>query len=209
MSDRIKLTWHGHSCFKIEAKGHSAVIDPYTGVPGYPELSLSAGEVYTSHDHDDHGWVRVVRIEDEPGESPFKVTTVDCFHDPEGGALRGGNKITVFEVLGKRIAHLGDLGHQLGEEQVKSIGACDVILLPVGGTYTVDAREAKQVADVLDPAVIIPMHYRTGRYGFDVIAEPEEFLRLCTDRRIIREDTAVWEVDDSGERRVVLLKFEA
>ena len=56
MSDRIKLTWHGHSCFKIEAKGHSAVIDPYTGVPGYPELSLSAGEVYTSHDHDDHGW---------------------------------------------------------------------------------------------------------------------------------------------------------
>ncbi len=99
MSDRIKLTWHGHSCFKIEAKGHSAVIDPYTGVPGYPELSLSAGEVYTSHDHDDHGWVRAVRIEDEPGESPFKVTTVDCFHDPEGGALRGGNKITVFEVL--------------------------------------------------------------------------------------------------------------
>ena len=77
----------------LDVYKRQAVIDPYTGVPGYPELSLSAGEVYTSHDHDDHGWVRAVRIEDEPGESPFKVTTVDCFHDPEGGALRGGKDV--------------------------------------------------------------------------------------------------------------------
>ena len=209
MSDRITITWHGHSCFKIEAAGHSAVIDPYTGVPGYPELSLTAGEVYTSHGHDDHGWIQAVRTEAEAGESPFRVTTVECFHDPKRGALRGENKITIFEVLGKRIAHLGDLGHLLSEEQVKAVGKCDVILIPVGGYYTIDAQEAKKTADALDPTVIIPMHYRTGGYGFDVIGEPEDFLSLCTDRRIIKEEGPRWEIDDSPEKRVVLLKFGA
>lgn len=207
MSDRVKITWYGHSCFKIEAAGHSAVIDPYTDVPGYPELSLTAGEVYTSHGHDDHGWVQAVKIVEEAGESPFKISVVPCFHDPEGGALRGENKITIFEVLGKRIAHLGDLGHLLSEEQIKAVGKCDVILIPVGGYYTIDAQEAKKTADALDPCVIIPMHYRTGKYGFDVIAEPDEFLKLCKDHKVIYGEGPDWEIDDSDEKRVVLLKF--
>lgn len=210
MSDRIKITWHGHACYKLECGGHSIVIDPYREVPGYPALDLTAGAVCASHtQHDDHGYFEAVTVKEEAGESPFTITTVDCFHDPEGGTLRGVNKITIFEAAGKRLAHFGDLGHILSEEQLAAVGKCDVAFMPVGGFYTVDAAEAKQIIDALDPVTVIPMHYRTGEFGFDVIAEPEDFLDLCTDRTVIRHNGAVLEVDDSQERRAVLLKFEA
>ncbi len=208
MSDRVKITWFGHACFKIECGGHSIAIDPYREVPGYPELSLEAGSVCCSHtQHDDHGYTEAVRIVEEKGESPFSVRTVDCFHDPEGGALRGENKITIVEAAGKRIAHCGDLGHLLSEEQLRALGACDVMMIPVGGYFTVDAMGAKQIVDAADPIVVIPMHYRTGNIGFDVLTEVDEFLKLCTDRTIVSISGSDFEVDDSKERRTVVLEF--
>ena len=210
MSDRVKITWFGHACFKLECGRHSIVIDPYKEVPGYPELSLQAGAVFCSHTHhDDHGYVEAVKIVEEPGESPFSVSAVDCFHDPEGGTLRGKNKILIIEAAGKRIAHFGDLGHLLSEEQIQAVGACDVILIPVGGYYTIGAAAAKQVVDAVDPTVVIPMHYRKGNVGFDVLTERGDFLDLCTDRTIVSMDGSVFEVDDSEERRVVVLEFSA
>ncbi len=208
MSEKVTLTWYGHACFKIECGGHSLVMDPYRDVTGYPKLNLSAGTVMASHmQHDDHNAFDMVTITDEKGESPFRTETVDCFHDREGGSLRGKNKITIIEAGGKRIAHMGDLGHTLSEEQIAAVGKCDVMLIPVGGYFTVDAGEAKQIVDATDPIVVIPMHYRSGSYGYDVIAEPDEFLSLCSDRELIRQQGPVWEIDDSEERRVVLLKF--
>ena len=208
MSDRVKITWFGHACFKVECGGHSIAIDPYREVPGYPALSMEAGAVYCSHTHhDDHGYTEAVKIVEEAGESPISVSTVDCFHDPEGGSLRGKNQIVIVEAAGKRIAHFGDLGHLLSEQQLQAVGACDVILLPVGGYYTIDAAAAKQVADAVDPAVVIPMHYRRGNVGFDVLSELDDFLKLCTDRSVVFAGGSVFEVDDSKERRVVVLKF--
>lgn len=207
MFDKIKIIWLGHSCFKIEYGGHSIVLDPYENVDGYPELSVSAGAVHASHGHDDHGCIQAVTLEKEEGNSPFKLTEIPCFHDSEGGALRGTNLITVIEVAGKRIAHFGDLGHMLSGEQIAAVGRCDVIMLPVGGFYTIDARGARQVVEDTDPTVVIPMHYRNGKYGFDVIAEVDEFLDLCADREIISMDSNTYEVDDSEKRRVVVLKF--
>ena len=208
MSEKVTITWHGHACFKIECGGHSIVMDPYRGVDGYPELHLSAGAVMASHtQHDDHSAFDLVNIVEEEGDSPFRTETIACFHDDEGGSLRGENKITIIEAAGKRIAHMGDLGHMLSEEQLDAVGKCDVMLIPVGGYFTIDAKGAKEIVDAADPVVVIPMHYRSGSYGYDVIAEPDEVLSLCTDRRLIKQDGPSWEIDDSEERRVVLLKF--
>lgn len=213
ISEKIKITWLGHACFKIECGGHSLVMDPYRGVPGYPDLSVKAGELYASHTHhDDHGYFDAVQIVEEPGESPFSVKTVESFHDDQGGALRGQNKITLIDVLGKRIAHFGDLGHMLDKEQLAAVGHVDVALVPVGGTYTIDAKGAKKLTDDVDPVVVIPMHYRKGIYGYDVIDEPDEFISLCSEgegaREFISKENSEFILDDSSKRRVVLLKFE-
>ncbi len=209
MSEGVRITWYGHACFKIEYGGHSLALDPYRDVPGYPKLQMKAGAVMASHmQHDDHGYLEAVTVTEEEGPSPFRTETVACFHDDAQGSLRGKNNITIIEAGGKRIAHLGDLGHMLSEEQIEAVGKCDVMMIPVGGYYTIDAKGAKQVVDETDPTVVIPMHYRTGSYGFDVIAEPEEFLTLCSDRKIVRAEGPVFETDGSGEKRVVLLRFE-
>lgn len=206
--DKIRLTWLGHSCFKIEYGGNTAVIDPYKDVPGYPSLSCSAGAVYTSHDHDDHGYTQAVRLVKEEGESPFKVTTINCFHDGERGALRGENRITVFEAGEIKIAHFGDLGHPLSADMTKKLKGLNVALIPVGGYYTIDGAQAYDVMKAIDPDVTIPMHYRKGQYGFDVISGPEEFLDLISDRKIEKSELDHIEIGASEEKRVVLLTFK-
>ncbi len=213
ISEKVKITWLGHACFKVECEGHSLVIDPYNGVPGYPALSVKAGEVYASHTHhDDHGYFDAVQIVDEPGESPFSVKTIECFHDDKGGTLRGQNKITLIDAAGKRIAHFGDLGHMLDKDQIAAAGHVDAALIPVGGTYTIEAEGAKKLTDDIDPIVVIPMHYRKGIYGYDVIDEPDKFISLCSEgdgaRRFIEQGSNEFTLDDSDERRIILLRFE-
>lgn len=173
----LRIIWHGHACFEFVCGERSAVIDPYREVPGYPALALEAGEIYASHSHhDDHGYFEAVKIIAQPGKSPFKVTTVDTFHDPEGGALRGKNKITVIEAGGVRLAHFGDLGHELSAEQLEAIKGIDIAMIPVGGFYTIDGIQAAELAGKIDAKIVIPMHYRRNGRGFDVISEPDVFL---------------------------------
>ncbi len=205
---KIKLTWHGHSCFKLECDGHSAVIDPYREVTGYPKLSLEAGEAYKSHDHDDHGYLQAVRIVEEPGESPFRVSVIPCFHDDKKGALRGENLITVFEAEGLKIAHFGDIGHALDEESVQKLQGLDAALIPVGGFFTISGSEAYELMMRLDPKVVIPMHYRKGSLGYDVISEPDEFLNLVKDRPVVMAGSASAEISADSEKCVKVLEFE-
>ncbi len=206
--DKVKLTWLGHSCFKIEFGGHSAVIDPYKEVPGYPHLSCSAGAVYTSHDHDDHGYTQAVTLIKEEGESPFKITTVNCFHDGEQGALRGKNMITIFEAGGIKAAHFGDIGHLLSDDKIEKLKGLNAAMIPVGGYYTIDGAQAHDLMKAIDPDVTIPMHYRMGKYGFDVISGPEEFLDLISDRKIVKSESDHIEIGASEEKRAVLLTFK-
>ena len=147
----MKLTWLGHACFLLEADGYRIVTDPYTGVPGYPSLSVS---------------------------SPFTVREIASFHDDRGGTLRGGNTIRVFTADGISVAHLGDLGHPLSAEQLAAIGPVDAALVPVGGVYTLDAAGAKAVCDALHPGGAVPMHYHHAPYGLPELAGAEEFLKL-------------------------------
>ena len=205
----IKVTWFGHSCFRLECDGHSIVIDPYKEVPGYPELRLSAGTALKSHDHGDHAYLKAVEIVEEPGDSPFSIRTIDCWHDDRQGTLRGPNKITIFEAEGVSVAHFGDIGQELAPEILDSLRGLDAALIPVGGFYTIDGAAAAKLMDSIDPVVTIPMHYRWGNHGFNEISEVTVFTDAVSDRPVIqRESTSIEIAHGNHDRSVVLLRCE-
>lgn len=173
----MKITWLGHSCFCVESAGYRVVLDPYLNVRGYGPLRLRANGVLCSHEHFDHNYRDAVALE-EGGPSPFTVETAATLHDDQGGKLRGQNTVHILRAKGLTVVHLGDLGHQLTDEQAAKLRRCDVLLLPVGGTYTVDAAGAKAVAEAVAPRVIVPMHYRLGGLGFEKLTTLDEFLAL-------------------------------
>ena len=171
----MKITWCGHSCFLVETREGSAVLDPYApgSVPGGSLPALTADAVLCSHGHRDHGYTEGVRLSGKP--AAFSVKTIPCFHDDKGGSLRGENLIRVIEAEGLRIAHLGDLGHPLSEEQLSALGAPDVLLIPVGGHYTIGPETAAALAKAVGARITVPMHYRGAGFGYDVIGPVEEF----------------------------------
>ncbi len=172
------ITYYGHSCFTLESQGFRIAVDPYRDyVPGYDKLELEANEVYCSHGHDDHSWVQAVALRCGGGSSPFTVTEIAGFHDDVSGAKRGPNMMRVFEAEGLRVAHLGDIGCMPPEEDLAKLKGLDACLVPVGGFYTIDAKQAKALMDELKPRVIVPMHYRLGQYGFAEIGELSAFTR--------------------------------
>ena len=170
----MKLTWLGHACFRLESGGCRVILDPCKDVPGVKNTAGEANAVYCSHSHFDHCYTDEIRIvEGDP--SPFAVREIASFHDDANGAKRGANTIRSLTAEGVTVVHLGDLGHTLSAEQLAAIGKCDVLLIPVGGTYTLDTAQAKAVAEQIDPRVVVPMHYRRGEMGFEVLQTVEEF----------------------------------
>lgn len=175
----IKIKWLGHACYKIYFDDIQCVIDPFEKgyVPGYRDISTSADIVLASHMHNDHYGLNEVQqlLRMVHG---VEVTKVNTFHDDKDGTLRGKNIVHIMEYNGVKIAHFGDIGHVLTEEQIQQIGSVDVAIVPIGGTYTVRAPEAKVICEQVNAKVIIPMHYRTGKQGFDVLETTEEFESL-------------------------------
>jgi len=181
----MKIKYLGHSAFVITSnKGVKIIADPYATGPDltYGEITESADIVTVSHGHHDHNNVDAVKgnpeVVNRAGRSEAKgieFNGVTSAHDEAGGRLRGGNIIFCFEVDGVRVCHLGDLGHRLDDKQLKELGSVDVLLIPVGGNYTVDAKVATEVCNQLKPRVVIPMHYRTEK-GLAGISGVEGFL---------------------------------
>lgn len=180
----MKIKWLGHASFLITSDtGTRIITDPYE--PGgnikYGEINESAEIVAVSHEHADHNNVAAVRGKPEVIRGSAKVKGIEfkgipSYHDKAGGSQRGSNTIFCFEVDGIRICHLGDLGHQLSDKQVAELGSIDILLIPVGGYFTIDAKVATQVCSQLKPRVIIPMHYRTDKCAFP-IAGVDDFLK--------------------------------
>jgi L-ascorbate metabolism protein UlaG (beta-lactamase superfamily) len=185
----VKVKWLGHSAFLLTAAdGTSLVTDPYiagsfSGAIKYGPIRETADAVTVSHHHQDHDGVS--HLPGKPkvfeGKGTFKagsisISGIDTFHDANEGAGRGRNTVFVYEADGMRVCHCGDLGHVLTAPQVAAIGKVDVLLVPVGGTFTVDAAAAHKVAEQLATRVTIPMHYKTDRLGFD-IAGVEGFIQ--------------------------------
>lgn len=179
----MKIQYFGHSSFKIiSAAGYSVITDPFDGI-GYSMPRVSANAVTVSHRHFDHDFVKAVSGNPmiiEGGAhtvGDIEISSVLSWHDEVKGAKRGKNTIFKFTADGVTVCHLGDLGEPVSCERVKSIAPADVLLIPVGGTYTLDAAEAARYVKAVAPKIVIPMHYRTADCSLD-IADVEKFLKL-------------------------------
>lgn len=181
------IRYFGHSLFTVTLDSGAVVLtDPYNRFCRYPRRSLKADVVTISHHHYDHDALEVVEgrpaVLDEAGyflpADDIVVTGVPTFHDNHTGARRGKNIVFAVEAEGVRLVHLGDLGHLLDDAQREAVGRPDVLFIPVGGTFTLDAQRAKSCAEQLKPRMIVPMHYQT-RFSEDLgIAPVTEFLQL-------------------------------
>lgn len=181
------ITCIGHAEFVIELEnGMRLATDPYDASCGYAMQDVAADAVLVSHAHHDHaavdavgGWTSVVDTAGTHTLAPgVTVTGVEAFHDDRQGALRGRTLLFLIEAEGLRVAHLGDLGHLPTAEQVKALSPVDVLMLPVGGHFTIDAAQAREVASLLRARVVLPMHYRTDATAGWPIAPVEDFTSL-------------------------------
>ncbi len=179
----MKVRWLGHASFLITSDSGTRIItDPYAVSSGvkYGEIKESADVVTVSHDHFDHNSVDSVggnpQVVKESAEAKgIKFEGVATYHDASGGSERGNNTIFCMDIDGVKLCHLGDLGHPLSGQQVADIGKVDVLLIPVGGFFTIDAKVASEVCDLLNPSVIIPMHFKNDKLDFP-IAVVDDFL---------------------------------
>jgi len=181
----MKIKYLGHAAFVITSNsGVKIIADPYATSPDltYGEINESADIVTVSHGHHDHNNVAAVKgnpeVVNRAGKSVVKgieVRGIASYHDDTGGRRAGNNLIFCFELDGVTACHLGDLGHRLDDKQVKEIGRVDILLVPVGGNYTIDAKVATEVCNQLKPRVIIPMHYKTAK-GLPGISGVDGFL---------------------------------
>ena len=181
----MKLKWLGHSCFLITSEtGLRIITDPYStgGGINYSPVNEAADIVTVSHNHRDHNNIVAVRGKPEVITGSGTKTAkglqfkgIASHHDESKGKERGANTIFYFTVDGIRLCHLGDLGHELSREEISQIGNVDVLLIPIGGFFTIDARVAAKVGDDLKPKVILPMHYKTSKCDLPITGA-EDFL---------------------------------
>lgn len=214
----MKIKWLGHSSFKLtESTGVSVVTDPYDEIDvGIPFPEISADIVTISHDHFDHN--KAVNVKDYKllfnGTGMHEIDGVDVsgflsYHDSQKGALRGKNIVFRFRMDGVEVCHLGDIGEKLSPMLAELIGSINVLLIPIGGRYTIDADMAKDYVDFLMPDVVIPMHYMQDGYSTE-LDELEDFLKKfdrdsieCLDNDEVEFDRADF---DGGMTRVIVLK---
>lgn len=172
----MKIQWLGHACFLLtSSSGVRVLTDPFDPSVGYPVPAVEAEIVTTSHQHSDHNYTQAVKgafqLIDSAGSYSVKgidVVGVDTFHDDAGGSKRGKNLIFRFTIDGLTVAHCGDLGHPLSPEQARAVGPVDVLIVPVGGYYTIDALTAKGVAEQLKARLTVPMHFKTSVMNFPI-----------------------------------------
>lgn len=189
----MRLRYLGHSCFQwIFKDGYTIVSDPYTRVGYSLPTGLSADVVIISHEHFDHNYVegvcktaKIVRGAGEKTDLPFPLVGIESMHDGQGGALRGKNTIYKFCAEHICFCHLGDLGEAYSDALAKQFDDADVLMIPIGGTYTIDARQAAEYVKKLAPKVVIPMHYR-GKDGTLDIDGIEPFLAEFEQTDIVR-----------------------
>jgi L-ascorbate metabolism protein UlaG (beta-lactamase superfamily) len=180
----MKIKWLAHSAFLITAdSGTRIVTDPYVTNERfkYGVIAETAEIVTVSHGHGDHNNVAAVKgnpqvVKDSGTYKGIKIRAVPAAHDESGGSQRGANIIFCFDVDGVAVCHCGDLGHVLTDAQVKAVGKVDVLLVPVGGFFTIDAAAATKVCEQLKPKIVIPMHYLTEKVGLP-IKGVDDFLK--------------------------------
>jgi len=179
----VEIVWLGHSCFRIRGREATVVTDPCPPSSGYTMGKPTADIVTVSHPHENHSYVKGVAghpvLIERPGEYEIHgafLTGVGTYHDTSKGAARGPNVAFVVEMEDLRVCHLGDLGHTPTPNQVEEMSGVSVLLIPVGGNTTIDGATAAEVVNLIEPAIVIPMHYRT-EVTKDELAPLDRFLK--------------------------------
>ena len=164
----MEINWLGHACFRLKGKDVVLITDPYDKPVGYNLGRPQANIVTMSHDHHDHNNAAAIagnpKLVKGPGEYEIKnvfIKGITTFHDAEDGKARGRNTAYTISIDDVTVCHLGDLGHVLTQGQAEELDGVDVLLVPVGGTYTINAAQAAEVVSILEPKIVIPMHFQT------------------------------------------------
>lgn len=164
----MEITWLGHACFRLRGREAVVVTDPCPPSTGYKIGRISGHIVTLSHPHPEHSYTQALtgnpRIITGPGEYEIggvMIVGVATYHDNQKGARLGKNTAYVIEMDDLRICHLGDLGHMPTSAQAEEMTPIDILLVPVGGSSTIDGAAAAAVVSVLEPRLVIPMHYKT------------------------------------------------
>ncbi len=203
----MKIKWLGHSCFKIEEDGYSLVLDPYkkSAMLRLDTMHAEANEVLTSHEHEDHNFVQAVDIVKTDKKSPFVIKRLATYHDEHKGKKRGSNYITIIQAGKLKVAHLGDLGCELTETEIKELKNLDALMLPIGGFFTIGPKEAKVICDKLEPKVIIPMHYKGKKAGPLMLSKLKTFTNLFDKKELVRYQTDFIDLQENMENQVAIL----
>ncbi len=215
----MKIKWLGHSCFLVTSdQGVRLLTDPFhagesSGLK-YTEVKEHVDLVTVSHEHFDHNNTEALPGKPEILKGNISKTVKDVsiggiasYHDETKGSQRGANTIFCFDVDGIRICHLGDLGHDLGKDEIGKMGQVDVLMIPIGEVFTIGVDAAGKICNAVKPRMVIPMHYKTDqcnwlKYGVeDFIKGKNNVRRLSTDEVEIKKDTL------PGQMEIVVLKY--
>jgi L-ascorbate metabolism protein UlaG (beta-lactamase superfamily) len=171
----MEITWLGQACFRIKSKEATIITDPPDKSFGYNLGRATADIVTVSHQHPDHNNVAAIggnpKVIEGPGEYEIKgvlITGIQTYHDTEGGKKRGKNTVYLIETDDLVVCHLGDLGHVLSSEQAEQMSNVDILMIPVGGVYTINAAQAAEVVALIEPKIVIPMHYKTEAIAIEL-----------------------------------------
>ena len=205
MNDEVKIKWLGHSCFRMEYAGWSLIIDAFAdgSVEGLGNVRETANALYATHSHHDHCAPETVTLVDAPAPEGFAVETLETPHDHHGGTKRGMNLIHLFTFGGLKVAHMGDTGSVPAPEILEKLQGVDLMLIPVGGFFTVGPEEALRIVEKTGPKAVVPMHFRTEKFGFGVLADPKAFAAGFP-AADVREESALTLTAD-GPRGLVVL----
>ncbi|MBC2581283.1 MBL fold metallo-hydrolase [Clostridium sp. DJ247] len=210
----MKITWLGHASFLIEdSKGRKVLTDPFDESVGYPVFEGEVDVVTVSHYHVDHSYtekVKYTHLADKVGAfylCDIPILGIPSYHDKVQGAKRGENMIFVLQIDGYRICHLGDLGYVLSDDEIKSLGNIDVLLIPIGGNFTLDGKEASEIAQRIGSHIIIPMHYKTPVLSFE-LEGLENFLAYMKNGEKVGGNTLFIDGAINDKNKVKILNFK-
>lgn len=210
----MEITWLGHSSFLLEdSKGRKVLTDPFDETVGYNTFKGEVDVVTISHHHFDHNYIENIKFKESIDKVGFfylcdiPITGIPSYHDKMLGAKRGENTIFVMEIDGYRICHLGDLGHNLSNEDIKQIGKIDLLLIPIGGNYTIDGKEAAEITKAINSHLVLPMHYKTPLLSFQ-LEGLEDFLTYMKNGERIGGNRLSIEGPLEGFNKVAILDYK-
>lgn len=208
------ITWLGHSSFLIEdSNGRKILTDPFDESVGYKTFTGTVDLVTISHHHFDHAYTEKIEYKNAIDKAGFfnlcdiPITGIPSYHDKVKGAKRGENIIFVMDIDGYKICHLGDLGYVLSPEEIQDLGNIDILLIPIGGNYTIDGKEASEIAKSIKSAIILPMHYKTPLLSFELDGL-ETFLTYMKNGEKIGSNKLIINGPLEGQNKVKILNWE-